>query len=157
MGRKSEICRSEAAFRRKTCVTLVWKGSVPSLLIYTVLIWEPCVTQQICCFSLLSQLWVRFESGVLLDVDTIASLSSFLQLLLFQCMNWTISRSVRIWKSGDRICILSLPCRMVKIQHFTYHQVGVSLPSLHRRVKLIFSVLQFKTVNSKNLAILLKS
>lgn len=38
MGRKSEIHESEAAFRRKNCVTFDWKGSMPSLLIYTVLI-----------------------------------------------------------------------------------------------------------------------
>lgn len=29
---------SEAAFRRKACVTLDWKGSMPSLLIYNVLV-----------------------------------------------------------------------------------------------------------------------
>lgn len=102
-----------------------------------------------------SQVWGRFESGVLLEVDTIASLSSFLLLLLFQCLNWSM-RSVRIWKSGNRICILSMPYRMVR-KHLTYHQVGVSLPSFHKGIKATFSVLQFKAVNSKNITIFLKS
>lgn len=117
----------------------------------------PVLHSKSAIFLYCSQLWGRFESGVLLDVDTVASLLPFLWLLLLQCLNRAISRSVRLWRSADRIHVLSLPCRMVRKQHLTYCQVGVSLPSLLSGVKSTFNVLQFKAVNSRSMAILLKS
>lgn len=148
MGRKSEICGSEAAFRRNG---LHLTGKVLCPPYWFILSWykSPVLHSKSAIFLYCSQLWGRFEPGVLLDVDTIASVLPFLWLLLFQCLNWTISRSVRLWRSADRICILSLPCRMVRKQHLTYCQVGVSLPSLHTGVKSAFSVLQFKAVNKQ--------
>lgn len=104
MGRKSEICGSEAAFRRNG---LHLTGKVLCPPYWFILSWykSPVLHSKSAIFLYCSQLWGRFEPGVLLDVDTIASVLPFLWLLLFQCLNWTISRSVRLWRSADRICI----------------------------------------------------